>query len=180
MLEKEKLEMLFDEQGLRDYCWIQATDIEVARWARFKCMYGCKHYGKQGACPPGGAPSVDEIREFFNEYQDAVLFHFTTTHEKREDNHSWTRENNRRLLHLERAVFLAGYYKAFVLFMGSCYNCRECRGDRVSCHTPHLSRPSPESFAVDVFATVRKHGYPIEVLQNDQQSLHKYGILLIQ
>lgn len=179
-MPNETIDSLIRQHGFTDYKWIKAGDLVVARWVRFKCMFGCEWYGKQGACPPAGVPDVAEIREFFAEYEDAVLFHFTTVHEQPEDNRTWTRENNDRLLKLERDVFLAGYYKTFLLFMGSCYICRECAGDRLSCRNPDISRPSPESFAVDVFSTVRRLGYPIEVLRHYGQPLNKYGFLLVE
>lgn len=48
--------------------------------------------------------------------------------------------------------------------MASCYICAECTGERETCKDPESARPSPEALAVDVFATVCKYGYPIEVL----------------
>ncbi|NLC11380.1 MAG: DUF2284 domain-containing protein [Firmicutes bacterium] len=178
-MEKIRLEALFRKHGFNDFKWIKAGDIVVSQWVRFKCMFGCDSFGKQGACPPY-VPSVAECREFISEYQHAALFHFSTSLEKPEDNRAWTRKVCTGLLKLERDVFLAGYYKAFLLFMGSCYICSECEGSRLSCKNLKLARPSPEALAIDVYATVRQYGYPIEVLQDYKQELNKYGILLIE
>jgi len=67
------------------------------------------------------------------------------------------------LLKLEREVFIAGHQKAFLLFMDSCGLCAECVGKRETGKNPRLARPSPEAMAIDVFATVRHYGYPIEI-----------------
>jgi hypothetical protein len=42
-----------------------------------------------------------------------------------------------------------------------------------------LSRPTPDALAVDVFSTVRKLGYPIEVLSDYDQEMNRYAFLLI-
>jgi predicted metal-binding protein len=81
---------------------------------------------------------------------------------------------------LERAVFLAGFEKAFLLFMDSCCICAICPGVREECKHPRAARPSPEAMAVDVFATVRRYGYPIEVLSNYSDMMHRYAFLLIE
>jgi predicted metal-binding protein len=76
-------------------------------------------------------------------------------------------------------VFKAGFVKAFLLFFDSCGICPECSGSRTSCKEPKLARPVPEALAVDVFSTVRKLGYPIEVLSEYDQEMNRYAILLI-
>jgi len=84
------------------------------------------------------------------------------------------------LLKLERAVFLAGYHKAFLLFMDTCSLCAACPGVRGECKNPASARPSPEAMAVDVFATVRQYDYPIEVLSDYSQTMNRYAFLLIE
>ena len=43
-----------------------------------------------------------------------------------------------------------------------------------------MARPSPESFCVDVFTTVRKYGYPIKVLRDYDQEMNRYAILMVE
>jgi hypothetical protein len=43
-----------------------------------------------------------------------------------------------------------------------------------------LSRPTPEAMSVDVFATVRQVGYPIEVLSDTSQKMNRYSFLMIE
>ena len=63
--------------------------------------------------------------------------------------------------------------------MDSCEICAEYVPDRASCKEPKLSRPSPEGMDVDVFTTVRKLGYPIDVLTDTAQVMNRYAFLLI-
>jgi len=175
---QKKLEEVFKKQGYDDYQWIDPRKIVVAQWARMKCMFGCKNYGHCGTCPPN-TPSVPECREFVQGYKSCVIFHFTQKVKKPEDRFAWTRQVNSKLLKLEREVFLSGYYKAFLLFMDSCNLCESCSGARETCRNPKMSRPTPESMAVDVFATVRKIGYPIDVLYDYKQAMNRYAFLFI-
>jgi predicted metal-binding protein len=172
------LKALFSKHGFTDYRWLDPAEIVVAEWVRMKCLYGCRDYGKNAACPPN-APSVAECARFFREYKRAAVFHFAKTVERPDDRHAWGREVNLDLLKLEGDVFKAGFVKAFLLFFDSCGICPECSGSRTSCKEPKLARPVPEALAVDVFSTVRKLGYPIEVLFEYDQEMNRYAILLI-
>jgi predicted metal-binding protein len=89
-------------------------------------------------------------------------------------------ELNKKLIKLERAVFLAGCYKAFVLFMDECRLCAECTGARESCLNKADARPGPESLAVDVFTTARSAGYPIEVLKDYNEEMNRYAFLMVE
>jgi len=176
---RKTLEDLFEKHGYRDFKWIDPGRIVVSQWVRMKCMFGCKEFGKCGSCPPN-VPSVSECQAFFRGYRKAVVFHFGKRITKPEDRHAWTRKVNLKLLKLEREIFLAGNYKAFLLFMDSCTICVSCPGVREKCKQPMLSRPTPESMAMDVFETVRKIGYPIEVLSDYSQEMNRYAFLFIE
>ena len=173
------LDELFQKRGLGDYKWIDPEKIIVAQWVRMKCTFGCGEYGNNATCPPN-TPPVPECEKFFREYSAAVIFPFSKKVKKPENRHAWTKKENLRLSKLEREVFLAGYEKAFLLYMDSCCLCKECTGDRRTCQKPRLARPSPESMAVDVFSTVRQFGFPIEVLANYKQKMHRYAFLMVQ
>jgi predicted metal-binding protein len=174
-----ELEVLFAEHGYDDFRWIDPHDIVVAQWVRMKCMFGCTEYGHNASCPPS-TPSVAECQRFFDDYSSAAIFHFPKAVDTPEDRHAWSRSVNQKLVKLERAVFLAGRKKAFVLAMDSCSLCTDCPGVRTACKSPRLARPSPESMAVDVFATVSQAGYPIEVLTSYTQAMNRYAILLVE
>jgi len=179
MDRRAEVEALLEKHGYSDFRWVDPKEIVVAQWVRAKCTFGCGEYGRNASCPPN-VPSVAECRRFFDEYSSGVILHFEKAVERPEDRHAWSREVNQGLLRLEREVFLAGYQKAFLLFMDSCGLCTECPGQREACKNPRSARPTPESMAVDVFSTVRRHGYPIEVLSDYSQAMNRYAFLLVE
>jgi predicted metal-binding protein len=179
MTDIKKLEALFHEHKFTDFRWIDPKDIVVAQWVRMKCRFGCNEYGKNACCPPN-TPSIEECERFFREYRTAAIFHFTKAVDKPEDRHAWTRGINEALLKLEQTVFLAGRVKAFMLFMDSCALCAKCVSSRAECKKPKLARPGLDAMGIDVFSTVLKAGYPIEVLSDYRQQMNRYALLLIE
>jgi predicted metal-binding protein len=178
MAVKKTLETLFRKRGYNDFRWIDPKEIVVAQWVRMKCVYGCANYG-QGACCPPNTPPVEECLRFFREYKSAAIFHFAKSVDKPEDRHAWTHGINDGLLALEQEVFLSGHVKAFMLPMDTCSQCAKCATTRAECKKPKLGRPAPDAMGVDVFSTVLKAGYPIEVLSSYKQQMNRYAILLV-
>ena len=178
MRRRPQLEIIFRKHGFSDFKWLDSRKIVVAQWARMKCLYGCSEYGRTASCPPN-VPSVAQCERFFREYRRAVVFHFEKSVARPEDRFAWTRKINLKLLKLEREVFLSGCEKAFLLFLDSCNICAECSGTRQTCKQPKLARPTPDALAVDVYATVRLLGYPIEVLSRFDQPMNRYAFLLV-
>ena len=179
MTEHAQLEALFAKHGFTDFKWIDPHQIVVAQWVRMKCLFGCPEYGKTGTCPPF-TPSVAECERFFREYRTAAIFHFEKRVARPQDRHAWTRRINLRLTKLEREVFLGGYVRAFLLWMDSCTLCKKCAGSRADCKSPHTARPTPEAMAIDVFSTVLRAGYPIEVLPEVDRMMNRYAFLLLE
>ncbi len=173
------MEDLFEKHGYTDFKWIEPRRIIVSEWVRMKCMYGCAHYGKN-ACCPSFVPSVSECRQFLNEYETAAILHFKKRVARPEDRVAWGREVNQGLLKLERDVFLAGHYKAFLLLMDRCRLCPACTGVKEECKNAKFARPTPEAMGIDVFSTARRYGYPIEVLSDYSQTMNRYAFLLIE
>jgi predicted metal-binding protein len=176
--KRQTLESIFKKKGYTDYKWIDPKKIIVAQWVRMKCKFGCAEYGRGGACPPN-TPSVAECAQFFSEYSDAVILHFEGAMDKPEDRHAWSAKINAKLVKLEREVFLAGYERAFLLFMDSCCFCKQCTGDRQTCKKPGMARPAPEAMAVDVYSTVRQYGFPINVRTDYRQKMDRYAFLMV-
>jgi predicted metal-binding protein len=178
MPDTELIESILHQHGYEDYKWLDPQDIVVAQWVRMKCEFGCPSYGKVASCPPNN-PSVEECQRFFTEYEHAILLHFQKIAPEKEERKGWSARTNLKLVKLERDIFMAGYPKAFLLFMDSCEICPECVPERANCKEPKLSRPTPEGMAVDIFSTVRKLGYSIEVLTHHNQVMNRYAMLLI-
>ena len=142
-------------------------------------MYGCSSYGKKGSCPPS-VPSVAECREFFSEYEHIAVIHFQKKLNKPEDRKEFSRKTNAKLLKLERAVFWPAIRRRFCSFMDECRMCEECPGTRAECKNLHSPDPVPKGLGVDVFATVRKLGFPIEVLTDYRQAMNRYSFLMVE
>lgn len=178
MVDRALVEARLRANRVDTFRWIDPRKIVVAQWVRMKCMFGCVEYGRNACCPPN-TPSVDECARFFGEYEEGVLIRFHHAVQHPDDRHGWSREVNGRLLAVEREVFIGGHQKAFMLFMDSCSLCEECATTRRGCKEPRSARPSPEAMAVDVFATVRAAGFPIDVLSDYAQPMNRYALLLV-
>jgi predicted metal-binding protein len=179
MTRIKRVETIARDHGFTDFKWIDPKAIVVSQWVRVKCEYGCPNYGKIASCPPN-TPTVEECRRFFGEYGKAMVFHFPFAMRDTRKRRAWARRANTGLAELEREVFLAGYPRAFVLFQGACRLCAECSPARADCKKPDLSRPTPEAMAVDVFATARQLGYPIEVLTDRSEQMNRYAFLMVE
>ena len=179
MTDQLTIENIVRQHGCEEFGWISGEDVLVRQWVRFKCMFGCNSYGNKGGCPPA-VPSIPECRELFAEYDQILVLHLTVKLDRPEDRKEWSRKKNLELLAIERAVFLAGCHKAFLLFMDECRFCVDCPGTREECKNPAMARPCPEALGVDVFTTVRNAGFDIEVLKDYGQQMNRYAFLLVQ
>ena len=175
---RKKAEALLAAHGVDDYTWIDPRRIITAQWVRMKCMYGCASYGRKACCPPN-TPTVAECERFLKEYRDAVLFRIVAQFQKLEDRLSWNRQVNARLSKLERDLFVSGHERVFLLSPAGCVLCAKCSGQRETCALPISARPAPEALAIDVYSTVRRFGYPIEVRRAVTDEQNRYGFLLI-
>lgn len=146
---------------------IDPASVVTAAWVRLKCQYGCGGYGQKLTCPPH-SPTPEQTRRVLDEYVLAVLVH-TTEH--------WTGIGD-VVPALEREVFLGGNYKALGFACGPCNACKECT--LAACRPPRLARPSMEASGIDVYATARANGFPIQVVTSHDCSQNYYGLVLIR
>jgi predicted metal-binding protein len=177
-MDKPEINQIIKNQGFNDFKWIEAKKIVVAQWVRFKCMFGCPSYGTKASCPPE-VPSINECKEFFNDYQRAILIHINKKLNNLNDRMQWGKEINNQLLQVEKEIFLAGYRKVFLLFMDECQLCKDCNVARTDCHFKQQSRPCPEALGVDVFETAHKFNFPIEVLKDFNEEMNRFSIILV-
>ncbi len=178
MKSKAEIESVLLSQNFTDFKWIDPKKIVVAHWVRVKCSFGCGDYGL-GACPPN-TPSVNDCDRFFKEYETGLIIRLTKFADKNVYPSEWSREMTNKLLDIEREVFLSGYQKTFLLNQTCCTLCKDCSGNRINCKDKMKSRPSPESFAVDVYQTVRNAGLDINVVKDNPAEMNKIAILLIE
>ena len=179
MIDLKRIELILHHHGYEDFKWLDPQEIVVAQWVRMKCEFGCPDYGRLASCPPN-LPSVEECQRFFLEYKNAIVLHFQKVAPDDAVRKTWYTRTNLKLVRLEQQVFLEGYPKSFALFLDSCAICPECVPDRANCKKPILSRPTVEGMAVDIFSTVRKLGFPIDVLTDPNQTMNRYAFLMIE
>jgi predicted metal-binding protein len=178
MINKEKIESFLIEKGLADFTWIDPKDVVVAQWVRVKCTFGCSDYGL-GTCPPN-TPPVSDCDRFFKEYNHGLIIRLNKFADKSAYPSDWSKEMTEKLLTIEKQVFLAGFHKVFLLNQTCCSLCKKCPGNRIECNDKEKSRPSPESFAVDVYQTVRNAGMEISVVAETPSAMNRIAILLVE
>ena len=155
--------------GAADAVPFVIADIAFDPRTLLKCMYGCDDWGKLHTCPsrPRG-PGTSEYRDMFGRYRWGVIVH---THEKK--------PAQRISYEIERQAFLAGYPLAFSL--SDCGLCERCAGhDGEPCRFPQKARPAFHSVGIDVFATARRFGLPLEPLRDPEQEQNWYAAAFIE
>jgi predicted metal-binding protein len=165
--DKQLCDIAKQKPGVVDARIIRPSDVETAAWVRLKCRFGCGCYGQCLVCPPF-TPSPEQMRKVLDAYDRAVLIHFEPE-----------AKIKATVADLEREIFLRGFWKTFGLGAGSCYFCKDCPVEEKLCRHPERARPAMEACGIDVFSTVRKAGFPIEVVSTTRQCPNYYGLVLI-
>lgn len=175
----KQVEGLARSQDIKNFKWMDPGTIIPQYWVREKCVYGCPRYGQKACCPPE-VPSVAECKALFQEYHSGLFYHIVKTFGDPKERFQWAREVNKRQLALEREVFLSGFYKAFIFTVAPCNLCEQCKNTKQECRSPLLSRPTLEAFGVDVYATARQMGYSIQVVKGYEETMNRFGLLLVE
>ncbi len=146
---------------------IAPAEVETAEWVRLKCQFGCDGYGQCLTCPPY-SPTPEQMRKVLDGYQRAILIHFGRD-----------ADTKATVAELEREIFLRGAWKAFGLGAGPCYFCETCVLLEGPCRQAERARPAMEACGIDVYTTVRRAGFPIEVVRDRKQCPQYYGLILV-
>jgi predicted metal-binding protein len=154
------------ELGALDAKLIRTDTVRTGAWVRMKCRFGCDGYNTGCCCPPF-TPTPRETQDVIDCYETALLVRCKQLGQA-----------TRVVARLEREVFLAGYYKALAFGAGPCELCEEC--DTRQCRHPEEARPSMEACGIDVYATARANGFPIEVVRDRSCEQNYYGLVLIE
>jgi predicted metal-binding protein len=164
-MELEKYTRMALDMGAVDALAINVADIVFDPRTYLKCAWGCDEFGQLKCSPDLIKPW--EAEPLLRRYGKALLIH---THAKELINDiAWE---------VERAAFLDGNYFAFALY--DCNGCEVCEASsRRDCPHPEKSRPGDDFVGIDVFATVRKFGLPIEVLTDREQRQNRYSFVFI-
>lgn len=143
---------------------IHPSEITTAPWTVMKCRYGCPHYGHNRSCPPF-APDYRETQRILDSYRIALIFGV----------HNMAAGTPLAIKALQKLSAL-GYYKAIGFGTGPCTICTECKV--AECKRPYDVLPSPEACGIDVIATVRRAGLPIDIPPVEGAQLNCYGLIL--
>ncbi|MGD0091498.1 MAG: DUF2284 domain-containing protein [Planctomycetota bacterium] len=155
------------ELGAKHAKLINTDQVFTGEWVRLKCQYGCGAYASSRNCPPY-SPTPERTRKILDEYDTAILIHGGRTTDIRAI-----------VVKLEREIFLAGFYKAFAYACGPCSLCDKCDLEG-PCRHENDSRPAMEACGIDVFATARAAGFPIEVVTSSECAHNYYGLVLVE
>ena len=153
------------ELGAADAKIIDPASIVTASWVRMKCQFGCGGYNSNLCCPPY-SPTPGEMRKVIDCYDRAILIHCKNRSRPKEI-----------VQELEREVFLSGFHKALGFGDGPCRLCDKCNLEK--CIHPREARPSMESCGIDVYATARGNGLPINVVVDRSCDQNYYGVILV-
>ena len=153
--------------GVKDARMISPAEVETAAWVRLKCQFGCDGYGQCLVCPPF-TPTPDQMRKVLDVYSRGVLIHFDSEADVKAI-----------VVDLEREFFLGGAWKAFGLGAEPCYFCKKCPVKEGQCQHAERARPAMEACGIDVFSTVKKAGFPIQVVRTQRQCPDYYGLILV-
>jgi len=164
--DKIKIESLCIDKKALNSKFIDPTSIVIGYWTRYKCQYGCSGYGKSLCCPPH-SPTPGETKKIISEYNLGLLIHF-----------GGDIRVTKTIVEIEREIFLKNYYKVISFGAGPCKLCKECTLS--DCTVPKLARASMEACGIDVYATARNNGFPINVLRTKKEEENCYGLLLIE
>lgn len=160
------------DKGLDHALIIETSTVYTAPWVRLKCQFGCAGYGERLCCPPH-SPTPEQTRAVLDSYEWALLLH---RHWRK--GYKAVEDLSDLAVDLERTIFLDGFYKTFSMGSGPCTRCATCDTSGTCVH-PDKTRPSMEACGIDVFATAREHGLPIQVVRNHQQERDIFGLVLL-
>ena len=143
---------------------VAPRDVVCADWVRMKCQFGCDGFGSSRLCPPH-SPTPEQTRRVLDGYRRLLLVHCTHL-----------ADVTGLVVRLEREIFLDGCYRAFAWGAGPCRLCRgACQFE--ACRHPERARPAMEACGIDVFATARRAGFPIEIVRTRRDQRNYFGLV---
>lgn len=173
----QKYTSLATQCGITQVKQIEPGTVLTAPWVRLKCQFGCPMYDKSYCCPPD-TPRPDETRAILDSYRRAFLFRIEAVYS--EERGRRIRQIYQILRDIEGDLFKDGFYKAFLMLSGPCRLCKECTYlNDEPCALRNQARPSMEACGIDVYQTVRDHGFPIETLSDQTQTQNHYCLMLV-
>ena len=155
--EGNPLDIASSNPQVEDARLLSARDIPVQEWVREACS-SCKYYGKSWSCPPGvGSP--EQARRTISSYSRAIFIRFKSSRDRK--------PLERAVLDIESSLKKAGFPKALGFFPSPCTACPECSYPG-PCPRPELSRPTGESWGIDLMDTSVRAGLHVELVKEGE------------
>ena len=167
LFDRELVALAQSKAGVKKAVIISPKQVETAAWVRLKCQFGCGGYGQCLVCPPF-TPTPEQMRQVLDAYSRGILIHFAPGIDVKSV-----------VVGLEREIFLRGAWKAFGLGAGPCSLCKECVLTGSQCRHSELARPAMEACGIDVFSTVLKAGFKINVVKTMRECPNYFGLVLV-
>jgi predicted metal-binding protein len=167
------------ELGASAAAVVAPADVVTAEWVRQKCLYGGCSVGKCLTCPPH-SPEPARTRRLLDEYETVLLLRLDVSPEQAREWLRWSRRLAAAALSLERESFLAGRYRAFAIAGGRPCDLAEACGRPGECDRRGAVRPGPVGCGIDVFATSRNAGWPLEVVRGEADPYRLFALLLVE
>ena len=145
------------------------ADIVFDPRALLKCMFGCDSWGRGHTCPSrAGSLKPWEYKDILERYSWGVIIHANDK-----------RISQKVSFAIESRAFVDGYY--FALAFNDCSLCKECAGNEgLPCRNPKRARPAFHSVGIDVFATARRFGLPLETLAAPDDVQNWYSAVFVE
>ena len=160
----EKYIMLAKSLGADNVVVVTPDDIVFDGRTILKCMFGCNSWGNGCTCPSrAGFLSTDEYEKLLRKYKTVLIVH--SREKKIAQAASYA---------VEKEAYLDG--DVLVFSMSDCALCELCAGKTDEpCRNVRQARPAFHSVGIDVFATVRKLGLPLEALREEDEEQNWYS-----
>ena len=161
---REKYISIALAEGAEHVIAVTPDDIVFDGRTLLKCMFGCSDWGKGCTCPSrAGFLKPWEFEPLLRKYTSVLIIHSRDKRIAQKASYA-----------VEQAAYIDG--DVFAFSMSDCALCSECAGKtHLPCRHPKQARPAFHSVGIDVFATVRKLGLPIETLRAPDEEQNWYA-----
>jgi len=145
---------------------VTPNDIVFDGRTLLKCMFGCSDWGRGCTCPSrGNFLKPWELEPLLRKYKFVLIIH--SPDKKIAQKASYA---------VEKEAYFDG--DVMVFSMSDCAICATCAGkekDGGACRDVKRARPAFHSVGIDVFATVKKLGLPLEALREEGEDQNWYA-----
>jgi predicted metal-binding protein len=155
--EGRLLDIAKSNPRVEDARLLPVKDIPIREWVREACL-SCRYHGKSWSCPPG-VGGLEQARRTLSGYSRAVFIKFKSSRDRA--------ALERAVLDIESSLRGAGFPRALGFFASPCTACPECSYPG-PCTRPGLSRPTGESWGIDLMDTSARAGLPVEIVREGE------------